>query len=389
MTRILRLATALGFATLQSRQDSETGPALCHSYGMDFQSGGTYFQNSLSSDNLTFVEQFEGCNQDVAYNIIVDPQGDQNLCTDTNLAPDDTDMLSTCPLRKNQLVSGTWSIIVISDNGEGVPLAAQRDFVLSVGPQLTSTTTPTITATRVLNPIVNQTITETTTGTTYLSPSTVTIPSATITPTTTVTPRKVTSYSTKALLTLRVPAYTFEVTKVTATKTASCKLPTRPAHFDRRAVIVPTVGPVAHIIASIGLFRREEDRGRFLQERAERLALVERAPDPQPLLVTETNTDKWTTVTVTSTGTPIVATITSEVTSLATLTPPPITVVSGECTETRVTVTAPTPTLLKTRYIIATVGIPTKTVHYVYTIHTTSTPSAVAEACTSAGGILH
>jgi hypothetical protein len=51
-------------------------------------------------------------------------------------------MLSICPLQKNQLVSGGWSIIVISDNGDGVPLAAQRDFVLSVGTQITSTVSP-------------------------------------------------------------------------------------------------------------------------------------------------------------------------------------------------------------------------------------------------------
>ncbi|KAF2449302.1 hypothetical protein P171DRAFT_469387 [Karstenula rhodostoma CBS 690.94] len=389
MTRISRFATALGLATLKSRQDSEPGSSLCHSYGMDFQSNGQYFQNSLSSDNFTFVEQFEGCNADVAYNIIVDPEGTQNLCTDTSLTPDDTNMLSTCPLRKNQLVSGSWSIVVISDNGDGVPLAAQRDFILSVGPQSTSTITPAVTATRVINPLVNQTITTTTTGTTYLDPRTVTSPSATITPTTTVTPRKMTSYSTKALLTLRIPTYKFNIAKVTATKTASCKLPTRPTHFDRRAVIVPTVGPVAHIVDSIGLFRREEDRGRFLQERASRLALVGRAPDPQPLLVTEANTNKWSTATVTTTGTPIVATITSEVTTLATLTPPPVTVVSGQRTAKRVTVTAPTPTLTKTRYVIVTVGTTTKTVDYVYTINTTTTPSAVAEACKSAGGILY
>jgi hypothetical protein len=123
-------------------------------------------------------------------------------------------MLSICPIRKNQLVSGNWSIIIISDNGDGVPLAAQRDFILSVGPQSTSTVSravffqinwanvvskvfPTITATRTINPIVSkfiectavmrhalmildQTITTTTTGTTFLNPLTVTNPSATI-----------------------------------------------------------------------------------------------------------------------------------------------------------------------------------------------------------------
>jgi hypothetical protein len=60
MIRISRFATALGLATLKVRQDEDLGPALCHSYGMDFQSNGYYFQDSMSSDNFTFVEQFEG-----------------------------------------------------------------------------------------------------------------------------------------------------------------------------------------------------------------------------------------------------------------------------------------------------------------------------------------
>ncbi|KAL1591750.1 hypothetical protein SLS60_011749 [Paraconiothyrium brasiliense] len=390
MARISRFVTAVGLAALKTREDSEPSPAVCHAYGMDFQGNGQYFQNSLSNDNFTFVEQFEGCNSDVAYNIIVDPKGTQSLCTETNLTPDYTNMLSTCPLLKSQLVSGSWSLIVISNNGDGSPLAAQRDFILSVGPQSTSTVTPTITATHATNPIVNQTITTTTTGTTFLNPSTITIPSATITPTITSTPSRVTSFSIKALLTLTVPVYAFDITKVTTTRTASCKLPTRPTSYDPHAVIVPTVGPVAlaNIIASIGLFRREEDKARFLQDRDSRLAPVRRAPDPQPLLVTETDTNKWVTSTVTSTGSPIVATITSGVTSLATLTPPAVTVLAGERTVDRVTVTAPTPTLTKTVYVIATVGTTTRTVDYVFTIRTTVTPSAVAEACTSAGGIL-
>jgi len=79
------------------------------------------------------------CNRDESYNILVDPAGNQELCTNTELTPDDVPRLSTCPIRKNQLVSGNWSIIIISNNGDGYPLAAQRDFVLSVGPQSTST----------------------------------------------------------------------------------------------------------------------------------------------------------------------------------------------------------------------------------------------------------
>lgn len=34
--------------------------ADCSSFGVDFQDGGVYFQNSLSTDPFTFVSQFEG-----------------------------------------------------------------------------------------------------------------------------------------------------------------------------------------------------------------------------------------------------------------------------------------------------------------------------------------
>jgi hypothetical protein len=45
---------------------------------------------------------------------------------------------------KNQLVTGAWSVIMISNNGNGEPIAYERDFNLTVGPQLTTTVTPTI-----------------------------------------------------------------------------------------------------------------------------------------------------------------------------------------------------------------------------------------------------
>jgi hypothetical protein len=70
----------------------------------------------------------------------VDPAGDQMLCSDTNLTPDDTDMLSNCPIMKSSLTTGDWSVIVISNNGDsGDPIAYERDFSLTVGPQSTST----------------------------------------------------------------------------------------------------------------------------------------------------------------------------------------------------------------------------------------------------------
>jgi hypothetical protein len=60
MPSVSYLASALGLLTLGARivlaQDDKT----CLAYGMDFQNGGSYFQNSLSSDSFTFVSQFDG-----------------------------------------------------------------------------------------------------------------------------------------------------------------------------------------------------------------------------------------------------------------------------------------------------------------------------------------
>ncbi|KAF2786928.1 hypothetical protein K505DRAFT_199486, partial [Melanomma pulvis-pyrius CBS 109.77] len=117
----------------------------CLSYGMDFQNGQSYFQNSLSSESFTFVTQFLYCQNDIAYNILIDPNGDQTLCSNTNLQPDDTNQLSTCPIQKSQLFSGSWSIVIMSNNGDAGSVAYERDFELSVGPQSTVTYTPTVT----------------------------------------------------------------------------------------------------------------------------------------------------------------------------------------------------------------------------------------------------
>lgn len=50
------LVKAFGLAAIGAR----TVFADCQSYGMDFQNGGSYFQNTLSNDNFTFVSQFDG-----------------------------------------------------------------------------------------------------------------------------------------------------------------------------------------------------------------------------------------------------------------------------------------------------------------------------------------
>ena len=65
---------AFGLATLGVRtvlaQDDTPNP--CVAYGMDFQNGGSYFQNSNSNDNFTFVSEFDG-KKIKLWQIILDP----------------------------------------------------------------------------------------------------------------------------------------------------------------------------------------------------------------------------------------------------------------------------------------------------------------------------
>jgi hypothetical protein len=60
MSSVSYLASALGLLTLGARVVLAQDDKICLSYGMDFQNGGSYFQNSLSSDSFTFVSQFDG-----------------------------------------------------------------------------------------------------------------------------------------------------------------------------------------------------------------------------------------------------------------------------------------------------------------------------------------
>ena len=132
------VAIGMSSAQLQSWDPEMENP--CHSYGIDFQdNGGPYFQNISSPEKFTFVSTFEGCEKDFATNIIVDPTGEQYQCTDTSLQPDNTYQMTTCPLMKNSLYSGDWSLIILGNNGDKEQFADQRDFILTVGKPVTST----------------------------------------------------------------------------------------------------------------------------------------------------------------------------------------------------------------------------------------------------------
>lgn len=51
----------------------------------------------------------------------------------TDSVPSGTSQLSSCPLEKDQMSTGEWTILVIGNNGDGNPFAYERDFSLTVG----------------------------------------------------------------------------------------------------------------------------------------------------------------------------------------------------------------------------------------------------------------
>ena len=208
-----------------------------------------------------------------------------------------------------------------------------------------------------------ETDTNTQTITSVLDPSTVTRPSTTVTPTKTVTPPAVLTTTTKALLTIKRTSYSATIIQATKTKTAVCKKPTRQAKHDPTATIKITVGPAATILSH--RFRREaeEQKRRFVEARAERVALAQRAPDPQPLVVTDMNTADYPTITTTSTAPASTITMLTTVLTTVTSTPAPITVVTGKATAKVVTTTVPAKTLTLTKWNIAT-SVTTKVVNY-------------------------
>ena len=63
---------------------------VCQSFGVDFVDGGSYFQNSLATDNFTALEEFTACTDDTADNILVNPNRTRYFHNTTPMQPDDT-----------------------------------------------------------------------------------------------------------------------------------------------------------------------------------------------------------------------------------------------------------------------------------------------------------
>lgn len=368
--------------------------SICFSYGVDFVDEGSYFINSLSSDPFTCVSTFEGCNQDVADVLLVDPSGDEYLCTQvpTENGPP---QLSTCPILKNQMVSGDHIVLILGNNADGNPFAWQRDLELSVGPQATSTVTPTITFNVTSTPTTTTTSTSTVIYTTTFPPTTtITRPSSTAALTRTVYPTPVTVTSSK-IFTIPIISIVPSLVYTTKTVTPTCTVPA--SKRDKPCTYSPTKIHPAALETPTTIPRRivrVRDRAVDVEYARQRIAaaklkrdlnarspanLNKRAPDAPTTTVTA-STPVQTTVTLTAA--PVFLTQTQFASSTASTTLPPVTVYSGIFTST---VTAPTPTRTNISFGLTTVRT-TKTIFATFTRTTTVIPSASVTACRDRGG---
>lgn len=316
---------------------SRLASAQCEVYGIDIQNGGTYFENSELTVPFTLVQEFSGCDNDTAnvrssnpstclsktnqelQNILVDPNGDQYECSDTPLVPAYTPETVTCSdWPQDKLYSGDWSLVVISNNGDGDPIAYQRDFSLTVGTPTTVTVTPTVTATDLETSVFSILSTTSSTITTTLVAQTTTKQAlmAFATPTLLSHPLQV-QVVTRDLFTVTQTQYAPQVTQTTVGVQASCASPTPNWQPDPIAKIqikiqITILKTVSQRLNS-AKFKREalEDaaaKQEFVKSRAERLqGLEKRGPDASVTTVTATNTDvfvtetttQWTTITTT------------------------------------------------------------------------------------------
>ncbi|MCJ1426818.1 hypothetical protein MMC29_004721 [Sticta canariensis] len=301
------------------------------------------------------------------------------------------DWVNSSEIQKKDLVSGEYSLHILGNNGNGEPFAYQRDFSLLVGPQQTTTYTPTVTVQSTLIPILNSTSTNTYVSTTTLAPATVTQPSTTLHPSTTITPAKVTSTTTSTLGTITLVDFTVPISQVVVTSTATCITPTKQKSPDPTCTTGPCLAAAAPLEtpASAKFRRLAIDRAQRIQERKERLGeMQKRSPDSATITVTDLNTDDYFTTTTTVTGPATTLTVVSTSTVFATETPPPMTVFSGVSTASTITITAPTPTKTRTVYTNA-VALITSTRVKTVTVTTIVTPSASLAACAQIGGIIN
>ncbi|KAM3424320.1 hypothetical protein BST61_g11143 [Cercospora zeina] len=366
--------------------------SICYSYGIDFQHLGSYFIDSRSTDPFTVVSQFKQCeNNTSAYILLVDNDNDKQYeCTGVPTTPDLTSQMSSCPITKNEMTSGAWSVLVIGNNGDGSPFAWQRDFTLTVGVPVTTTTTSTVTYTQTTTPVTTITTTSTVQTTTSVpNKSTVTLPAAT--KTITITPKAITTTSTR-WLTRTINTWTKTQSKITKTVVPTCTIPARPSHHDPKCHIIPTIIPIPQGLRiapaknkrtdDASPRKRIESNAAFKARlaRSEEANLPEKRSPDAPTITKQANSVVNATTTITA---PISTISDIQLTSItATITAPPCTIKSGTKT---LTTTLPPRTKTVTE-IGRTTVTRTRTMAVTWTYTTTVKPTSSATACKRNGG---
>ncbi|CAD0109863.1 unnamed protein product [Aureobasidium uvarum] len=336
----------------------------CESYGIDFKNNRNYFIDINSNESFTAVSEFYGCSEP-ARAILYTPSNHSIFCSDVATTPDYTDATTTCPILKNQMYSGDWTLVLLDNNGNGSSFNAQRKLHLSVGEQSTSVVIPTITliVTQTPTSIVNATITDV--DSTTLQPVSVTS-LASNAKTQTVTyypPRETITKSSTATVKHTSTRFTYTIKTYTETKlcaVAFAALAADPTADPKLLSIAQAA--IASATPSAAPARRARIRRDVTQvvQVAKRnvVNLAKRAPDSATVTSTDTNTAHWISVTSSFTAAPVTQTSYTTAESTTTITPAPVTIVESQTTVTK---TAATSTRTITRRTTTTSKI-TKTV---------------------------
>lgn len=269
------------------------------------------------------------------------------------------------------------------------------DLYLTVGPQATTTYTPTVSFTMTTTPIVTQTVVTVSVFVSTIGPlSTVTVPSETAEKTRTVVPDRVTVSTTSTITTTKATSTkVFGVT--TKTATATCNVPGRPFRRDKPMQFHPTRVRVAaqetptkapgsqrHWKKSDREVNYEWARSRIeaAKQRRDANAIQRRAADAPTLTITVAS--NFPSKTITSYAPTVTVTESKLLTQTTTSTLPAATTYKGKYTYT---VTLPAPTKTKLRWVTET---KTKTYTWgtTYTDYVIVTPPAVAASCRGQGG---
>ncbi|GAB7362706.1 hypothetical protein MBLNU230_g3013t1 [Neophaeotheca triangularis] len=367
--------------------------SVCSTFGVDIQDGGDYFVNTLDDSDFSSVSQFEGCNDDTANVLLINADtGDEYECDDLRTVPDDTSMISTCPISKSDITSGNYILLLLGNNGDGQPFAAQRDFVITAGEQETVWITPTTTLTITETPVTSVTSTSIIPTTESVN-NTKTITKPAEVEYITITPPTATTTETKWLTHTR-RRWSVDEDILTEVVTPSCTVPPPQHTADPPCLFEPTLIPMPRGIRIPGTHgkrpmdiaavrQRFENHWRKHGKRSDnkkaRHNNKKRDIDSATVTSTADTTANATSTVYAPTSTDLDITI---VTTTITTTLPPKTISTGTKTSTE---HAPTPYETKHR-IRHTKTYVTKTFEVTRTETTTTTPGPDATACKRSGG---